>query len=474
MDSFDIMSQFDSMLPPGDVYRKTFDTALMGLESKKGGGGGGGGGSDGPDWDEVADLTHEQAMNNYEYDWDQTQRRYTHQILQNENQRRDMANQHAYQTAQHEQQWMYANALQEQEYNSQMAAYNKSERLYEHQVDMNQIAADMAIEAQRAQTSERFQQLAFEATKAISTFGKDRTDLAVQDATADLKFAGQKADLALQGQTVDLDIYGKRTAASRKKQELTIGEQTKRGITALQSVEDAVKGMQALGKAKARGQAGRSAEKQYQSLLAQQSRLQAAKAYQLNRTDLATRLAVNGVDQTMREQEVGAAIAHTKIGVAGIQAEAGYDLSKEGIKAATTHVNEMFDIGVDERDATSLSIEGAHNRSLRKIDHDQYAANVAADFNRMSKPGMGVPIPKPLEIPMATIMDPLLPVKGKEPVWGANMGAASSAGSSGGGGPTAGGALGGAANGFMMGAATGMPHMAGIGAVVGFFTGLFG
>ena len=32
---------------------------------------------------------------------------------------------------------------------------------------------------------------------------------------------------------------------------------------------------------------------------------------------------------------------------------------------------------------------------------------------------MGVPIPKPLEIPMATIMDPILPVKGKPPVWGA-------------------------------------------------------
>ena len=43
MDSFDIMNpNLDSMLPPGDVFRKTFDTALMGLESKKNDGGGGG------------------------------------------------------------------------------------------------------------------------------------------------------------------------------------------------------------------------------------------------------------------------------------------------------------------------------------------------------------------------------------------------------------------------------------------------
>ena len=39
---------------------------------------------------------------------------------------------------------------------------------------------------------------------------------------------------------------------------------------------------------------------------------------------------------------------------------------------------------------------------------------------------MGIPIPKPLEIPMATIMDPIIPVKGKKPVWGAGMGAGSS------------------------------------------------
>ena len=67
MDSFDMMNpNLDSMLPPGDVYRKTFDSALMGLESK--GGGGGGGGSSGPDWEEVADLQHKQAMNSFDYD----------------------------------------------------------------------------------------------------------------------------------------------------------------------------------------------------------------------------------------------------------------------------------------------------------------------------------------------------------------------------------------------------------------------
>ena len=78
-----------------------------------------------------------------------------------------------------------------------------------------------------------------------------------------------------------------------------------------------------------------------------------------------------------------------------------------------------------------------------KIAHDQYAANVQADFNRMSQPSMGIPIPRPLEIPMATIMDPIVPVRGQEPVWGAGAGGGvSSAGSTGGGGAAVGGAIG--------------------------------
>ncbi len=97
--------------------------------------------------------------------------------------------------------------------------------------------------------------------------------------------------------------------------------------------------------------------------------------------------------------------------------------------------SEMYNFGNEQRDATSLSIGSAHDRADKKIVHDQYAANVQADFNRITQPTMGIPIPKPLEIPMATIMDPIVPVRGEPPVWGAGMGAGpSSAGSTGGGG----------------------------------------
>ena len=384
-------------LPPGTQHRHVFNRSSMGLEMMSGGGGGGG--SSGPDWEEIADKQHEQAMNSYNYDWDNTQRQYNHMLLQNEIQRHDQAEQYIYQRDSAEQQWMYATAQQEQEYNAKVAAFNKSEKMYGTQVQMHQIAATKAIEEQTAQTNERFQELQF----AVYKEGLD--------------YQTKKTELAQKGASVDLDIYSKRTAADRQKQQLTIQEQTKRGVSALQSQDTAVQGMQALGKVKARGQAGRSAEKQYQSISAQISRVQAAKAFELNRSDLAYRLAMNGVDATMAEQQAGAELARAQIGASGASLEAGYALAK------------------DQQDATALSIRGAHGRAVDKIHHQQYASNLEADYNRMSQPTMGIPIPAPLDIPQATIMDPLIPVRGEPPVWGAGGGAGpSSAGSTGGGG----------------------------------------
>jgi hypothetical protein len=365
------------------------------------------------EWEEIEDLMYEQKYNNYQYDWDNVQRQYNHQVTQNIAQRHDQAVQHKYQTAQQKQQWMFANAQKEQKYNAEVAAFNKSERLYDWQVEMNEISADMALDDQRAQTNERYQALSFETQIA-----------ALQQAT-------KKADLSMQGMGVDLDIYSKRTAGQRKKQGLTIEQQTKRGQVAAASVKDAVKSMQAAGKVKARGQAGGTTDKQYQSIVAQHSRLEAARAYELNRSDFATRLALNGVDQTLAEQQAASDLNNVKIGV--------------GVKTGDLE----YALGIKQRDATKLSIGGAHDRSAKKIEHDQYVANVQADFNRMSQPTMGIPIPKPLEIPLATIIDPIIPVKGKPPVWGAGgVGAQGAGGSLGAGGTPwgtlAGGAIGGA------------------------------
>ena len=78
--------------------------------------------------------------------------------------------------------------------------------------------------------------------------------------------------------------------------------------------------------------------------------------------------------------------------------------------------------------------------------------------------------PRPEAVPRAEVLDPMTPIYGPEPEKGIGY----VGNPSGGGGNAAVGAMGGAAQGFALGAATGIPHLAGVGAVLGFLGGGLG
>ena len=111
----------------------------------------------------------------------------------------------------------------------------------------------------------------------------------------------------------------------------------------------------------------------------------------------------------------------------------------------------------------------AYDSSLKKVEHDQFAANIAADAKRMTKPSLMPAPPKPLSIPRATVLDPMVPIYGPEPVEGVYA----TGGGSGGGGNAITGAIGGAMTGAGIGAMFGGVG-APIGAVVGFLGGMMG
>ena len=397
----------DSMLPPGDVFRRTFDTALMGLESK--GGGGGNQGSDGPDWDDIADLSHKQHMATYEYDWEQTQRQYNHRVLQNQAQRHAQEEQNRYNKAMQEEQYMYAAAAKELKYNAEMSAFNKSELLYGHQLRLNEISANYAIDAQNAETHERQQKTAFEEEMNLLDYQKGRELLGYQ------------------GEELDATRFSKRLQAERQRDKLTADRETERGKLSQERQKLMIEQMQAEGKVSARGQTGRSVERQYQAIINAGAMQRAAQAYMLNRNDMIYSMAMFGIDQTLKDQETLSDIAAGKITV------------------ERDVVEEKREVQKRELLATELSIAGAQKRGIKQITHDEYAANIKADMSRMSKPEIGLPIPKPMELPQPVIVDPMLPVRGKPPVRGAGVGPAPSAQSSGGSGgifSAAGGAIG--------------------------------
>ena len=147
MDSFEMFGEImnpnlDSMLPPGEIRRKAFDTALMGLESK-----GGGGGDDGSAQEEQIEKQYEFDMKNYDYNNLTIDRNYEQQLISNQMQRVHIAEVADYQDKRAAEQWDYAMKVREIKYNSQVAAYNKAEQLYGAQIGLNQRAAGHIVRA---------------------------------------------------------------------------------------------------------------------------------------------------------------------------------------------------------------------------------------------------------------------------------------------------------------------------------------
>jgi len=342
MDKFEqfgeLMNQFDSAMPPGDIRRKLIDKSLMGTEMR----GGGGGGSDGPDWDEVADYQHEAATNQDNDQWAAVQRDYNQSVLINTAKRHNEETAAQWKDQSAIRQWDYQAQMQEAKYNAQVKAYNRSERFYEAQVAYNEKAADMAYEQEAAVTKERY-------------FG-----------------------LAYQGASQELATDMKRAESGMKLQ-----SSRAEGAFALQNLM--VKQVQGEGKVRSRGRVGRSADKQYQSVVAEAGRATAQAKSQLLAND----------------QQ--------------------YNQARYGIEAERS-------LQKEQRAQSKLSIGEAYTRATKKIGLDEYGANLKADASRMTKPSPPIPIPKPLETPRSTIIDPMLPVRNSAPVWGSGMGPAGGGG----------------------------------------------
>ena len=429
------MNQFDSMLPPGEQLRQCFNKSIMGLEMCWFGGGGGDDAAD-----DQRDFQEEQMERQYEFDMERydyetltIDRNYEQTMLANELKRRHIADVADYQDKSAAQQWDYAMNIREVKYNAQVAAYNKSEQLYGAQIGLNQRAASLAYDNAINVNKERQEQLAFSAAKSNLDWQKQRKDL---------QYARQGRQLAIDRARKFTDL---------QKEEATLKNQANRAKAAFDSQDMYVKRLQAEGKVGARGVAGRSAAKAYQSVVAEAGRAAAALADSVTRADSAYNLSMYGMDLDLQYKQ------------------ADFIVSENKFHSDLDAVNQSYEIQKQAEAASKLSIMRAYDHAVSKVGHDQFAANVAADAKRMAKPSLMPAPPKPNAVPRAKVLDPMVPIYGPEPI----EGVAYSGGASGGGGNAVTGAIGGAMQGAALGMAFG-PIGAGVGAILGGLGGAMG
>ena len=127
MDPYDIQ-----MLPPGEQWRQCLDKSVMGLEmcfKWFGNGKERAGKKADKRYDKQVKVAYEAAKDNREYNMESEQLAYNHAVLNKEIQQQNLDQQLLWQTGTAQRAWDHEVKMREHEYNAQVAAYNKSERL---------------------------------------------------------------------------------------------------------------------------------------------------------------------------------------------------------------------------------------------------------------------------------------------------------------------------------------------------------
>ena len=371
MDPYDIQ-----MLPPGEQWRQCLDKSVMGLEmcfkwfgnSKEKAGK-----KADKRYDKQVEIAYDSANDQRDYIMESEQLAYNNAVLGKTIQQRNLEQQTLWQETMAQRTWDHEVNQRVSEFNAQVAAFNKSERLFEAQLGINEYARRMADESAAAVQSERLDAVKF------------------QGMEADLKLSQTKVDLQQQKESLKFGRTKQRSDINIQRQGETLKQQQRRAEAAFGSEKQLVELMQAAGSAEAKGGSGRTAQKNIQAIMATGGRAQAQLADQITRGDSAYNLTMMGLDKSL------------------IYGEAEHKLAQSKLTTAGTYADMAHGLGVTQRTATGESIRSAYGRALEKSEFDEYGANLAADARRMEEPGFAPLPPKPLELPRAILLDPMLP-----------------------------------------------------------------
>jgi len=234
--------------------------------------------------------------------------------------------------------------IRDYNHKSQVEEYNKTELQYAQQIDYNAMSATLARDEQTLWLEEQLQQAAFDTEGLIiDTFNKQRLS---------------------------------RDKFSFTREDLTLKERSKRAEFTEKAMEGWNQKLQAEGKVRALGQAGRTGRKNKQSVLAMSGQMQAMLNSMVTRSDLSFEL------------------EHLK--------------NQQAYYNESDFISKQFSLGKRKTESTIDSAYAQNKANLLRIEHDNYGADMAADNQRLSPPPAYEdlpPIPAPYYSPQTHIAD---------------------------------------------------------------------
>lgn len=315
----------------------------------------------------------------------------------------------AYQTATRIQEWKQSNDMRVKRYNDQVDAYNASVEAFEDAIDYNKISADVAKRDSQRVLQEQYDAIGFEADnlrlELQSQRETDRLDLkALRTADKQTKRRGR-----IETSKVKQELNAARQQYNRGSEELAALTDSARAETSEKLRLQRYESLLEEGKARATGQAGRSALKVQRSIAAQDALAQQSIVDALTRNEYMTsiekRKLVDNLNNVRRSARTSVREINDVIRT-GVEERNSQRL---GITLKEAQRARQMGLNIEQLGASRKSAKDQFNADITQIQLDQYAANVAAQNNLLTKPEKPDPLPKPIIPPDPIIQEPLRP-----------------------------------------------------------------
>ena len=330
----------------------------------------------------ASEAQYEQAKKLYSFDWDNTLRKYEYAKVSLDIERQADANLRAYKEANLRQQYESQNQRREYEYKNRVEAFNRSEDIFEQQMQVNSFSAMLAHD-----DANRF----FEEQQIANNFSKEGLTRDLYKALDTTAFT--KAEIQLNKHT---SIRG----AANKRRDAELQYQGKRKELGFKAQLNMIEKLQNEGKARARG-TGRSAGKNIQAAMMMAGMQQAQIVENIADSKQQFTIASTAINDSMMA-DINSSVLQTGV-----------------VENTLKYKQQEHNQGLRELKASMDSARHNLNSSRMKINLDKQVADLRANANRMLEPSIGPEIPKPPALPPSIFLEPLKPIRPPEPIKGA-------------------------------------------------------
>lgn len=312
--------------------------------------------------------------------------------------------------------------IRNQREDAKLEAYEQSERQFVDQLIFNQQAEQEALEGEEKVFNERILANAFET---------DETNLAYQRQVIDSKYAYNTAqrgikdaisDAKLNRALIDLGAKQQKVQAQGQRKSLKLRREQARADSNTQQYKNRLEALQDEGASRARGRAGKSAERSLQSIQALAGVNSALIADQLTKSNKAISIEREIVQQQLGKQgfiEKERRLRTRQVSQQKSSTVTSLKAQQDQVAKSLGITTEQFNMSREQLGRSLLSAADSYEKRVSSIKQQKFAADMQAYAQRQLQPRVQPPIPRPFETKLPIAIKPPKPVK---PVKSKNMG----------------------------------------------------